>query len=180
MTSMQVVSINVGLPREVEWQGRLVRTSIFKEPVAGLVRVDRLNLDGDRQSDLTVHGGAAKAVYAYPAEHYPFWREELGTDLTWGAFGENLTTTGLSETTVQIGDRLRIGTAEFVVTQPRMPCYKLGIRLGRDDIVRRFQQSGRTGFYLAVAREGEIETGDEIVIVARNPAGVTVADFRRR
>jgi MOSC domain-containing protein YiiM len=177
---MKLESINVGLPREVEWQGRSVLTSIFKEPVSGRVRVDRLNLDGDRQSDLTVHGGFAKAVYVYPAEHYPFWREQLGApDLAPGAFGENFTTEGLLESSVRIGDKLRIGTAEFVVTQPRTPCFKLQIRFGRLDMVRRFLRSGRSGFYLAVTREGEVEKGDEIVLVASD--GMTVAEmFRRR
>ena len=177
---MKLVSINVGLPREVEWQGRTVRTSIWKEPVSGPVVVRRLNLDGDRQSDLTVHGGAYKAVYGYPAEHYPFWREQLGLpDLAPGAFGENFTTEGLLETRVRIGDRLRIGTAEFVVTQPRMPCFRLQIRFGRLDMVRRFLRSGRSGFYLAVTREGEVTAGDEIALAASD--GPTVADvFRSR
>jgi MOSC domain-containing protein YiiM len=177
---VKIASIKVGLPREVEWQGRTVLTSIFKEPVSGRVRVDRLNLDGDRQSDLTVHGGAHKAVYVYPAEHYPFWREQLGMpDLAPGAFGENFTTEGLLESAVRIGDRLRIGSAEFVVTQPRMPCFKLQIRFGRLDIVRRFLRSGRSGFYLAVTREGEVEKGDEIALAASD--GMTVAEtFRRR
>lgn len=177
---MKIVSINVGLPREVEWQGRSVLTSIFKTPVSGPVRVDRLNLDGDRQSDLTVHGGAYKAVYVYPSEHYPFWREQLREpELAAGAFGENFTTEGLLETAVRIGDRLRIGSAEFVVTQPRIPCFKLQIRFGRLDIVRRFLRSGRCGFYLAVMREGEVEAGDEIDLVTGE--GPTVAQvFRSR
>ena len=175
---MKVVSINVGLPREVEWRGKTVRTSIFKEPVAGRVRVERLNVEGDRQSDLTVHGGADKAVYAYPAEHYAFWREDLpGMDLPWGAFGENFTTEGLIEDSVRIGDQLRVGSAEFVVTQPRMPCFKLGIRFGRPDMVKRFLHSGRTGFYLAVAREGEVAASDVVSLVARNDHAITVADI---
>ena len=175
---MKVVSINVGLPREVEWRGKTVRTSIFKEPVAGRVRVERLNVEGDRQSDLTVHGGADKAVYVYPAEHYEFWRKELpGVDLPWGAFGENFTTEGLSEDRVHIGDHLSIGSAEFVVTQPRMPCFKLGIRFGRPDMVKRFLQSGRTGFYLAVAREGEVAAGDVVTLISRDDLAITVADI---
>ena len=175
---MQVLSINVGLPRELEWRGRLVRTSIFKEPVASRVRIERLNVEGDRQSDLSVHGGADKAVYAYPAEHYPFWRQELpGVDLPWGAFGENLTTTGLLESDLHVGDRLRIGSAELVVTQPRLPCFKLGIRFGRADMVKRFLRSGRTGFYLAVVQEGEAAAGDEISLIASDPAAVTVSDI---
>jgi MOSC domain-containing protein YiiM len=177
---MKIASINVGLPREVEWQGRTVLTSIWKEPVSGPVVVRRLNLDGDRQSDLTVHGGAYKAVYLYPSEHYPFWREQLGEpDLSPGAFGENFTTEGLLESTVRIGDRLRIGSAEFVVTQPRIPCFRLQIRFDRLDMVRRFLRSGRCGFYLAVTREGEVEAGDEIALVASD--GPTVAEvFRSR
>jgi MOSC domain-containing protein YiiM len=175
---MKLLSINVGLPREVEWRGRLVLTSIFKAPVLGGVRVAKLNLEGDQQSDLSVHGGLDKAVYAYPSEHYAFWRAELpGLDLPWGMFGENFTTEGLLEDTVHIGDRLRAGSAEFVVTQPRMPCYKLGIRFGRPDMVKRFQQSGRTGFYLAVLREGEVTAGDVFEWMARDEHGVKVADI---
>jgi MOSC domain-containing protein YiiM len=174
---MQVLSINVGLPRDVLWRGQTITTSIFKEPVAGTLRVRRLNVDGDGQSDLTVHGGEEKAVYVYPSEHYAFWREELpGMDLPWGTFGENLTTTGLDESNVHIGDRLRIGSAEFVVTQPRMPCYKLGIRFGRPDIIKRFLESGRTGFYLAVTVEGDAAAGDAVSVTARHPDAIAVAD----
>jgi MOSC domain-containing protein YiiM len=174
---MQVISINVGLPREVEWRDQIVQTSIFKEPVAGRVRVARMNIDGDQQSDLTVHGGAGKAVYVYPSEHYEFWRKELpDADLPWGAFGENLTTSGLSEEDVRIGDRYAIGSAEFVVTQPRMPCFKLTIRFGRADMIKRFYRSGRSGFYLAVAKEGEIGAGDEISLLSRDDDAMTIAD----
>ncbi len=175
---MKVISINVGLPRDVLWRGRTVRTSIFKEPVPGPVRVERLNLAGDRQSDLTVHGGADKAVYVYPSEHYAYWRSALpGVDLPWGAFGENLTTEGLGdERTVSIGDRMSIGSAEFAVTQPRMPCYKLALRFDRLDMVKRFLQSGRTGFYLSVRKEGELSAGNSITSVASG-SGVTVADI---
>lgn len=174
---MNVVSVNVGLPREIDWHGRSVRTSIWKTPVPGRVHVGRLNLEGDRQSDLSVHGGPDKAVYGYPAEHYEFWRAELpGNDLSWGAFGENLTTEGVLESEVGIGDRLRVGSAELLVTQPRFPCYKLGVRFGRDDMVARFLGSGRTGFYLAVIGEGEIGGGDPIEFAARDGHHVTVAD----
>ena len=174
---MNVLSINVGLPRNVEWRGQIVQTSIFKEPVSGSVKVRRLNLEGDRQSDLTVHGGAEKAVYVYPSEHYAFWRQELPSlEFPLGAFGENFTTTGLDENNVHIGDRFGIGSAEFVVTQPRMPCYKLGIRFGRPDMIKRFLKSGRTGFYLAVTREGEVTAGDAILLIAGHPAAVTIAD----
>ena len=174
----RVLSVNVGLPRDVEWHGRIVRTSIWKGPVEGSIRVTSLNLDGDRQSDLSVHGGREKAVYAYPIEHHEYWKRELpGQDLPWGAFGENFTTEGLLEPDVRIGDRLRIGTAEFQVTQPRMPCFKLGIRFGRDDMVKRFLRSGRCGFYLSVLREGQVARGDEIELGGRGDHDVTVADI---
>jgi MOSC domain-containing protein YiiM len=177
---MHVISASVGLPREVDWHGRRVRTSIFKSPVAGPVLVRRLNLDGDYQSDLTVHGGAEKAVYAYPAEHYEFWRGELpGIELPWGVFGENLTVTGLSENDLHIGDRLRIGSAEFVVTQPRMPCFKLQIRFDRADMTKRFHHSGRTGFYFSVSQEGTLTAGDTIEILGRDEHGITVSDVTR-
>jgi MOSC domain-containing protein YiiM len=168
----------VGLPRDVDWRGATVRTSIFKSPVLGRVRVTRLNIEGDQQSDLSVHGGIEKAVYAYPAEHYAFWREELpGIELPFGAFGENFTTEASLEDSVRIGDRLRVGSAEFVVTQPRMPCFKLGIRFGRADMVKRFHRSGRSGFYLAVLREGEVAAGDSFELIARDEHDVTVADI---
>jgi MOSC domain-containing protein YiiM len=176
--TVKIVSVNVGLSREVEWHGRSVRTSIWKSPKDGRVRVGRLNLEGDKQSDLSVHGGPEKAVYAYPCEHYAFWRDELqDMDLSWGAFGENLTTEGLLEPEVMIGDRIQVGSAEFLVTQPRMPCFKLAIRFARDDMVKRFLDSGRAGFYLAVLREGEVGAGDRIEFTARNDRGVSVADI---
>jgi MOSC domain-containing protein YiiM len=160
---MRVIAVSVGAPREIPWQGELVRTSIFKAPVAGRARVGRLNIEGDEQSDLEVHGGEEKAVYAYPAEHYAFWRGQLpGVELPAGSFGENLTVEGLFEDRVHIGDRFRAGSAEFVITEPRMPCYKLALRFGRPDMVKRFLKSGRTGFYLAVLQEGEIGAGDKI------------------
>ena len=175
---MRIVSVNVGLPREIEWRGKTVRTSIFKTPIDRRLRVTTLNLEGDQQSDLSVHGGADKAVYAYPSEHYAHWRDELpGMDLPWGVFGENLTTEGLLEENTRLGDLLRVGSAEFVVTQPRMPCFKLGIRFGRPDIVKRFLNSGRTGFYLAVVREGEVAAGDSIQFRVQEQGGVTVADI---
>ena len=175
---MKVVALSVGGPRRVEWNGGTVLTSIFKTPTDRRLWVSALNIEGDQQSDLSVHGGYEKAVYAYPAEHYPPWRGELGMDLPWASFGENLTTEGLSEE-VRIGDRFRIGTAEFVVTQPRMPCYKLGIRLGRPDVLRRMLRTGRTGFYFSVAVEGEIGAGDEIELVRRSEEVLTVADVVR-
>lgn len=174
------MSVNVGLPREVEWRGERVRTSIFKSPVAGRVRVRAENLDGDRQSDRTVHGGIDKAVYAYPSEHYPFWRRELGlAELPWGAFGENLTTEGLTEDGVCIGDRIRVGSAELAVTQPRQPCYKLALRFGRPDVVKRFQKSGRSGFYVAVIREGELAAGDSLELVPYGGDRISIADLAR-
>jgi MOSC domain-containing protein YiiM len=170
-------SINVGLPRDVQWRRNTVTTSIFKTPVTGRIRVNRLNLVGDQQSDLTVHGGVDKAVYVYPSEHYAYWREQLPDfPLPWGAFGENFTSEGLLEDAVRIGDRLRIGTAEFAVTQPRMPCFKLGIRFDRADMVKKFLQSGRSGFYLSVSKEGEVETGDTVAFIARDEHAVSVAD----
>jgi MOSC domain-containing protein YiiM len=178
---MQVISINVGLPREVEWRDDIVRTSIFKQPVTGRVRVDRLNIEDDRQSDLTVHGGVDKAVYVYPSEHYEFWRKELPDfDLPWGAFGENLTTSGLTEDDVRIGDRFGIGSAEFIVTQPRMPCFKLTIRFGRADMIKRFYRSGRSGFYVSVAKEGEIGAGDEISLLSQESSAITIAEAAGR
>jgi MOSC domain-containing protein YiiM len=177
---MRVVSVNVGLPREVDWNGGRIATGIFKEPVSGSVAVGRLNLDGDRQADLTVHGGAYKAVYAYPAEHYPRWRTEVPeVQFPYGAFGENLTVEGFDEDTLHIGDRLRIGTAVLAVTQPRMPCYKLGIRFGRDDMIKRFLASGRSGFYFLVEEEGKVSAGAEIEVLSRDPNQVRVADIQR-
>ena len=172
---MRVVSVNVGLPREVMWHGRSVTTGIYKEPVAGRVALRTLNLDGDRQADLNVHGGKDKAVYCYPIEHYDYWKKELpGRDLPLGVFGENFTTDGLLEDSVHLGDRFSVGSAEVVVTQPRLPCYKLGVRFGSDDMVRRFLASGRSGFYVAVRREGEVEAGDEIKVIAREANAVPV------
>ena len=175
---MKLISVSVGRPRQVTWRGKSVKTSIWKTPVEGAVRVTTLNLQGDERSDLSVHGGADKAVYVYPSEHYAYWRAELpGADLPWGAFGENFTTEGLLEEHVRIGDRLRVGSAEFVVTQPRMPCFKLGIRFDRPDIVKRFLRARRTGFYLSVTREGSVTAGDPIEFAAREEHGVPVADI---
>lgn len=165
---MKVLSVNVGLPRLVEYRGEPVATGIYKEPVGGRVAVGESNLAGDAQADLSVHGGYSKAVYVYPSEHYEFWRDELPEmDLPFGIFGENLTTTGLLETDANVGDCFRIGTAEFIVTQPRQPCFKLGIRFGRSDIIKRFARSGRSGFYLAIKKTGELGEGDAIEFVSR-------------
>jgi MOSC domain-containing protein YiiM len=177
---MEIISLNVGLPRLVLRNGEPVSTGIFKEPVEGRVMLRTLNLDGDRQSDLSVHGGPEKAAYLYPSEHYEFWKRELpDMDLPWGMFGENFTTTGLLETEVHIGDRFRIGDAEVMVTQPRMPCYKLGVRFGRADIIKRFLVSERTGFYFSVLKEGEVGAGDRIELLEKNVDGVTVVDITR-
>lgn len=175
---MKLISVCVGLPRQVSWKGKPVTTGIFKQPVAERVMIRSLNLDGDRQADLTVHGGAEKAVYAYPIEHYAYWRQELpDEELPWGAFGENLTVEGLLETTVNIGDRFRIGTAEVMVTQPRFPCFKLNLKFGRDDMVKRFLNSRLSGIYFSVMQEGEIAAGDAIELVSRDENNITVADI---
>ena len=175
---MKIISINVGLPRTIKRRGKTITTSIFKSPVAGRVFVNRLNVVGDQQSDLTVHGGVDKAVYVYPSEHYAFWREQLpNIDFAWGAFGENFTTEGLLEDTLHIGDRLRIGSAEFTVTQPRMPCFKLALRFDRPDMVKRFLRSGRSGFYLSVSQEGEVTADDAITFTGHDAEAMTVADI---
>ncbi len=193
--TMKLVSVNVGLPREVMWHGINVTTGIFKEPVAGRVALRKLNLDGDRQADLNVHGGAYKAVYCYPLAHYDYWRKELaGREVPIAMFGENFTVdfskgvnaTGvdakgeiLPEDSVHLGDRFSVGSAEVIVTQPRLPCYKLGVRFQADDMVKRFLASGRTGFYVAVTREGEVGAGDEIKVLARDPNVVPVSEITR-
>ncbi len=178
---MKLVSVNTGMPREVKWHGRMVTTGIFKEPVRGRVTLRKLNLDGDRQADLTVHGGEHKAVYCYSLAHYDYWKKELpGRELPIGIFGENFTIDdgeGLLEESVHLGDRFSIGTAEVVVTQPRLPCYKLGVRFGSDDMVKRFLASGRTGFYVAVIREGEVGAGDEIEVISGEANAVAVSEI---
>jgi len=176
---MRVISVNVGLPREVDWRGRTVVTAIYKEPVATRLAVRRLNIDGDRQADLSVHGGRDKAIYAYPNEHYERWREQLGRELTPGSFGENLTTEGLLEEEVHIGDEFRVGSARLVVTQPRLPCYKLGIRFDDPGMVKLFQRAGKPGIYFAVREEGEIAAGDTIEQVAEDESRITVAEMFR-
>jgi len=177
---MKIISINVGRPQLVIWNGEPVSTGIFKEPLAGRVMLRTLNLDGDRQADLTVHGGPEKAVYAYPAEHYDFWKRELpDMDLPWGMFGENFTTEGMSETEINVGDKFRVGSAEVTATQPRMPCYKLGIRFGRTDIIKRFLMSERSGIYFSVLKEGEVGAGDEFELLEKNASGVRVVDVTR-
>ena len=177
---MKVVSINVGTPREVLWKGMTIRTAIFKEPVDGPVMINKLNLAGDGQADLTVHGGEEKAVYAYPSEHYEYWRQQLpDVSFSWGMFGENFTTEGLSEDELGVGDRLSIGSAVLQVTQPRVPCYKLALRFDRDEMIKRFLMSGRSGFYFSVVEPGRVIAGQEIEILSRDPHRVTVADISR-
>lgn len=177
---MKLLSLNVALPRIVEWNGEPVATGIFKEPVHGRVMLRTLNLDGDRQADLSVHGGVSKAVYGYPAEHYEFWKQELpDMQLPYGMFGENFTTKGLLEDAVNVGDRFRIGEAEIMATEPRLPCYKLGIKFGRPDILRMFLQSRRTGFYFAVVKEGPVKAGDDIELLDRDANRFAISEITR-
>lgn len=175
---MKILSVNIGIPREVPFQGEVVTTGIFKDPVEGRVNLRTLNLDGDRQADLTVHGGKDKAVYSYPVEHYEFWRRELPyTALPWGMFGENFTTEGLLEDIVNIGDQFQIGSAKLIATQPRMPCYKLGVKFGRMDIIKRFLASRRTGIYFKVSQEGDVGAQDPIELVDHDKNNVTIKDI---
>jgi len=178
---MKLISLNTGLPRDVMWHGRSVTTGIFKQPVHNRIVLRELNLDGDRQADLSVHGGQYKAVYCYPLAHYDYWKRELpGRELPMGVFGENFTLDGLlDDESIHLGDRYSVGSAEVVVTQPRLPCYKLGIRFEADDMVKRFFVSGRMGFYLAVTKEGEVGVGDEMRVISLEPNGVPVSEITR-
>jgi len=177
---MKLISLNVGLPRLAAYKGTSVKTGIFKNPVSGRVTLRTLNLDGDRQADLSVHGGLYKAVYAYPSEHYEYWKKELPEmDLPWGMFGENFTTEGLREDELHVGGRFRIGSATVMIRQPRMPCYKLPVKFQRDDIIERFLVSERSGFYFSVEQEGEVGVGDSIELISRNESGITIADMNR-
>ena len=174
---MKVVSVNVGLPKTVQWRDQPVSTGIFKSPVEGPVALRKHNLDGDQQADLSVHGGPTKAVYVYPIQHYTYWREELpNVDFGWGHFGENLTVDGMEEASICIGDEFSVGTARVVVTEPRMPCFKLSVRFDRADMPNRFLQSRRSGFYLGVVEEGEVQAGDTIKLLSKHPDGLAVAD----
>jgi MOSC domain-containing protein YiiM len=175
---MMLISLNVARPRLTVYNGNTINTGIFKEPVSGAVPLRTLNLDGDQQADLAVHGGPNKAVYAYPSEHYGFWREELpGTNLPWGMFGENFTTEGLFERDLHVGDRIKIGSAIIVVRQPRVPCYKLAAKFRRNDILARFLRSGRSGFYFSVEREGVVAAGDSFEVLSQEPVVVTIAEM---
>jgi MOSC domain-containing protein YiiM len=177
---MKLISLNVARPRLTVYKGVTINTGIFKKPVSGPVQLRTLNLDGDRQADLSVHGGPYKAVYGYPAEHYPYWQRELpGVELPWGMFGENFTTTGLNEDDLHIGDRLRIGSAILMVRQPRMPCYKLAVKFQRDDMIERFLHSGRSGFYFSVEQEGQVNTGDSFEVLSREENGIKIAEMNQ-
>ncbi len=176
MTS-SLISVNVGLPKAVQWRDQIVSTGIFKSPVEGPVALRRHNLDGDAQADLTVHGGPTKAVYVYPTQHYDYWREELpDVEFGWGNFGENFSVDGMDEESIGIGDEFSVGTARVVVTEPRMPCSKLSVRFERADMPKRFLQSQRTGFYFGVVEEGQVETGDTLELLSKHPDGLSVAD----
>jgi MOSC domain-containing protein YiiM len=177
---LRVESVNVGRPKEVLWKGRQVRTSIFKEPVAGRVAVRTLNLEGDEQADLKVHGGPDMAIYVYPADYYAFWRGQFPElALPWGMFGENLTIWGLRDDTIHIGDRFQVGSARLVVKSPRLPCTKLALKFGRDDMIKRFQQSGFSGFYCAVLQVGEVAAGDVVKLLHRDEHAVSVREIFR-
>jgi MOSC domain-containing protein YiiM len=174
---VKILSLNLSHPKLVVYQGNTISTGIFKQPVSGPVRLRTLNLDGDRQADLSVHGGPNKAIYGYPSEHYPFWREELpGMDLPWGMFGENFTSTGLAEDQLHVGDRFQIGSAIVMIRQPRTPCYKLAAKFRRDDILERFLLSGRSGFYFSVEQEGAVEAGDAFELLERNRDGILISE----
>jgi MOSC domain-containing protein YiiM len=177
---MKIISLNVARPRLTVYKGNTINTGIFKQPVSGSIQLRTLNLDGDRQADLSVHGGPNKAVYGYPSEHYPYWREEFpDMDMPWGMFGENFTTTGLLENELHIGDRFQVGSAVITVRQPRMPCYKLAAKFQRDDILQRFLVSGRSGFYFSVEQEGQVAVGNSFEPLSRDQAGITIADMNR-
>jgi len=177
---LKILSINVARPRLTAWKGMTVNTGIFKVPVAGRIKLRRVNFDGDRQADLSVHGGPDKAVYAYPSEHYEYWSRELpGVELPRGMFGENLTTEGLLESDVAVGKQFRVGSAVIIVTQPRFPCFKLAAKFRRDDIIQRFAESGRSGFYFSVVEEGEIGAGDNLEPLSREDTGLSISDVNR-
>jgi MOSC domain-containing protein YiiM len=178
--ALKLISLNVARPRLVAYKGETISTGIFKQPIDGQVPLRTLNLDGDRQADLSVHGGPFKAVYGYPAEHYPFWRHELpGVDFPWGMFGENFTTEGLSETELHIGDRLQIGSAIVMVRQPRTPCYKLAAKFQRDDMIERFLISGRSGFYFSVEKEGVVAAGGPFEFLSHVRDAISIDEMNR-
>ncbi len=176
----KVLSVNISIPKEVEFEGQKVTTGIFKESVEGRIKLRSLNLDGDKQADLTVHGGLDKAVYAYPIEHYQFWRKIYpNTKMPNGMFGENFTIEGILESEVNVGDCFGIGSSKVIATQPRMPCYKLGVKFGRMDIIRKFLVSGRSGIYFKVLEEGEVGAGDSIIKLESDSNRVAISDVVR-
>ena len=177
---MKLLSVNVSEPRSVFHNDQVIQTSIFKEPLSGRVMMRERNIDGDAQADLRNHGGVHKAAYAYPFENYTFWKNELRRDdFTYGQFGENLTVEGMTEDNANIGDVFRIGGALVQVSQPRNPCYKLGIKMGAPEFVRTFLESCRLGIYLRVLEEGEIGAGDAIERIKEDPEGMTVREIAR-
>ncbi len=174
----RLLSVNVGLPKDVEWQGRIVHTGIWKDPVDGSRMVRRLNIDGDGQGDLAGHGGEQRAVFVYQIESYRYWQENLGRDdFTYGQFGENFTVEGLPDDEVCIGDQYRIGAALLEVTQPRVTCYRVGIRMNEPKMPALLVAHRRPGFYFRVLQEGEVQAGDAIVKVATGPEAMTVAEI---
>jgi MOSC domain-containing protein YiiM len=177
---MKIISVNVGRPRLLSWAGQTFSTGIFKEPVAGPIMLRHTNLDGDRQADLSVHGGPDKAVYGYPSEHYAYWSERLSLNpLSWGAFGENFTTEGLLETKISVGDRFRLGSATVMVKTPRLPCLKLAAKFRRDEMIEDFVNSERSGFYFSVVQEGEVEAGDEFHFLGGETPTLTISEANR-
>ncbi len=177
---MEVISLNIGLPREIEFEGKKIITSIYKEPVFERVNLEKINLEGDKQADLSVHGGIFKAIYSYPIEYYEFWKKKYPNKIfSIGFFGENLTTKGLFEYEVNVGDKFKIGTAQIVATQPRLPCYKLGARAGTMEIIKQFLDSEKTGIYFKVVKSGQIGSGDQIQLIAKDPNNITIQDIVR-
>ncbi len=180
MSTPRLLSVNVGLPREITWRGRTVRTAIWKDPVHGKRMVRRLNIEGDAQADLAAHGGEHRAVFVYQIDSYRYWQDQLHrADFTFGQFGENFTVEGLSDTEVCIGDQYRIGRAVFELTQPRVTCYRIAIRMNEPRMAALLVEHGRPGFYFRVLQEGEVEADDEIVKVRSGPEGMSVAEIDR-
>ena len=176
----KILSVNVSLPKEVDFEGQKVTTGIFKKSIDGRIMLRTLNLDGDKQADLTVHGGPDKAVYAYPIEHYEFWRKVYpDMEMPNGMFGENFTIEGLMESEVSLGDSFEIGSSKVIATQPRMPCYKLGVKFGRMDVLKKFLASGRSGIYFKVLEEGEVSAGDPIIQIKKDTNQVGITDIVR-
>ncbi len=180
MMKVRVISVNVGRPRLIRWQGATLSTGIFKAAVAGRVMLRTTNLDGDRQADLSAHGGPDKAVYGYPSEHYPYWSNVLSRqDLPWGSFGENLTTEGIVESEISVGDQFRIGSAIVMAKTPRTPCLKLAAKFNRDAMIKDFFDSCRSGFYFSVVEEGEIGAGDQFQFLSGETPTLTIAEVNR-